>query len=171
MSMPWFIQMSLLVSFWVWCLVVFAMRVTVGQIKCGPDSPEVQATAVCEISGVLLRLCFELVSQICNSRNPVKHPQLGQHGHSWNCDAGTCQCSAMLCHSWAQLGLQGLAVWAALCRGHCSSVTAVCSAEPGLYDPGADVQASCLTSGMAIQSGLCANQGKRFSLISRHVCS
>lgn len=58
------------------------MRVTVGQIKCGPNSPEVQATSVCETNGALLRLCFELVSQICSSRNPVKQPQLGQCGHS-----------------------------------------------------------------------------------------
>lgn len=91
--------MPLLVSFWVWCLVDFAMKATVGQIKYGPNSPEVQATLVCEISGVLLRLCFELVSQIHNSRNPVENPQLGQCSGSWNCDVGICLCSAMLCHS------------------------------------------------------------------------
>lgn len=153
--------MPLLVSFWVWCLVIFAMRVRVGQIKCGPNSPEVQVTSVCETNGALLRLCFEPVSQICSSRNPVNHPQLEQCSHSWNCDAGMCLCSAMLYHPWAQLALEELGCVSSIVQGtlqQCHSL-------------GQHVQASHLTSGLGIQSSLCANQGKSFSLMSNYVCS
>lgn len=163
------IQMPLLMSFWVWCLVIFAMRVTAGQIKCGPSSPEVQVTSVYETSGALLRLCFELVSQICNSRNPVKHPQLGP---CWNWDAGTCLCSAMLCHPWAQLGLEELGCVSSIVQGtlqQCHSCV-LCTAW-GWVTQGQHVQASHPTSGLGIQSGLYANQGKNFSLMSNCVCS
>ena len=60
----------------------FAVRVTVDQIKYGPNSPEMQMASVRETNGALLRLSFELVPQMRNSRNPVKRPQLGHCSHS-----------------------------------------------------------------------------------------
>lgn len=76
------IQVSFLMGFrGVWGFF-FVMKVTLDQIKYGPVSPEVQVTSVRQTNGSLLRLHFELVPQMCNSRNPVKRPQLGHCSHS-----------------------------------------------------------------------------------------
>lgn len=119
------IQISFVMDFWLLGWYFFVVRVTVDQIKYGLNSPEVQVASARETNGALLGLCFELVPQMCNSRNPVKRPQLGHCSHSWNCDAGTCLCGAMLCHAGAPAGTGRAGVSVQHCAGaHCSSVAA-----------------------------------------------
>lgn len=134
------IQISLLMSFWVWCF--FAMRMRVGKIKCGPNSPEVQAPSVCETNGALLRLCFEQVSQICNSRNipswdSVVTAEIVMQGH-----VCAVPCCATPEHSW------GWGVWAAFTLQQCHSCV-LCRAW-GSATQGQHVQASRLPSGLGI---------------------
>lgn len=111
-----------------WCFSLFggffAMKMTVEQVKYGPNSLEVQVTSF-QNSGALLSLWFELGPQTCNSRNPVKCPHLGHCNHNWNCDVETCLCGAILCHAGAPAGSGRAGVSVQHCAGaHCSSVTA-----------------------------------------------
>lgn len=111
------------------------MRVTVDQLKYGPNSPQVQVASVHEINGCLLRLCFELVPQMCNFRNPWNVP-------SWD-TAATAEI-VMLRHVYAvspcstpepQLALEELVCLCSIVQGHTALVSLLrppCpSAEPG----------------------------------------